>query len=269
MKSIVHEASSIAKAIEQGLAKAGNPRDFAVKILEYPEKNFFGITTKPAKIALYIEEKSRKSYEPHGMPQSDKGEKSEKNRDYREQQDGRHHDRSRERSSHGDTRRERDTHQRSERAERSERQDKGEARGHDRNDRRERRSTRGENTPRQERDGSRYERPVTQDPMDSSHTTMESKKHDDSLVPRWNSDATRHAKDWLTRVLVEMHKLVPFSIEIDTFHLRIVLDRALFDNPEQERRALASLSLLLLETCKHACKLNLRGHKVVLSHKQG
>lgn len=57
MKSIMQEASSIAKAIEQGWIKAGNPTDFSVKILEEPKKNFFGLTVHPAKIALYFDEK--------------------------------------------------------------------------------------------------------------------------------------------------------------------------------------------------------------------
>lgn len=257
MKSIVHEASSIAKAIEQGLAKAGNPRDFAVKILEYPEKNFFGITTKPAKIALYIEEKTRKAYEPHAMPHAEKAERTREPREQREPHEARQHDRSRERSSHSDSRRERDTGGRPERSERSERIDRGE-RGGDRHERRERRLMKTDNPPRNDR--SMHDTP-------DSDTTIESRRTEEALIPRWNSEATRHAKDWLTRVLVEMHRLVPFSIETDALHLRIILDRALFDNPEQERRVLASLSLLLLETCKHVCKLNLRGHKVVLSHK--
>ena len=57
MKSIMQEASSIAKAIEQGWEKAGKPTDFSVKILEKPQKNFFGMTTHPAKIAMYFDER--------------------------------------------------------------------------------------------------------------------------------------------------------------------------------------------------------------------
>lgn len=57
MKSIICEASSIAKAIEQGWKKAGLPQNFSVKILEKEEKNFIGLTKKPAKIALFFENK--------------------------------------------------------------------------------------------------------------------------------------------------------------------------------------------------------------------
>ena len=52
MRSVIHEASTIAKAIEQGWIKAGKPKDFTVKIIEEPQKNFFGLTSKNAKIGI-------------------------------------------------------------------------------------------------------------------------------------------------------------------------------------------------------------------------
>jgi predicted RNA-binding protein Jag len=56
MKSIVEQASSIAKAIEKGWERAGHPSNFTIKVLEQPEKNFFGLTVKSAKVALFFEE---------------------------------------------------------------------------------------------------------------------------------------------------------------------------------------------------------------------
>lgn len=56
MKSIMQEASSVVKAIEQGWIKAGKPQEFSIKILEEAQKNFIGLTTKPAKIALFFDE---------------------------------------------------------------------------------------------------------------------------------------------------------------------------------------------------------------------
>jgi hypothetical protein len=52
MKSIIQEASTIAKAIEQSWQRAGEPKEFSVKILELPERNFIGMTTRSAKIAF-------------------------------------------------------------------------------------------------------------------------------------------------------------------------------------------------------------------------
>lgn len=75
MKSIMEEASSIMKAIEKGWQTAGKPKEFTVKIFEEPEKNFIGMTVKPAKVALIFSEapvraeaKPRRS----GTPESEK-----------------------------------------------------------------------------------------------------------------------------------------------------------------------------------------------------
>jgi len=56
MKSIIQEASSMSKAIEKSWEKAGKPQEFSVKLLEEAEKNFLGLTKKPAKIALFFDE---------------------------------------------------------------------------------------------------------------------------------------------------------------------------------------------------------------------
>jgi hypothetical protein len=58
MKSVMQEASSLIKAIEQGWIKAGQPQEFSIKILEEPQKNFIGMTIRSAKIALFFDEVS-------------------------------------------------------------------------------------------------------------------------------------------------------------------------------------------------------------------
>jgi len=58
MKSLIEEASSISKAIEKGWLRAGKPRNFSIKIYEESEKNFFGMTTKSAKIAIVFDERT-------------------------------------------------------------------------------------------------------------------------------------------------------------------------------------------------------------------
>ncbi len=64
MKSILHEASSLAKAIEQGWEKAGKPKEFSIKILEEAQKNFIGMTNRSAKIAIVFDEKQSKAEAP-------------------------------------------------------------------------------------------------------------------------------------------------------------------------------------------------------------
>ena len=61
MKSLMEEASSVSKAIEQGWTNAGKPKEFSVKIYEEPQKNFFGLTTQPAKIGIFFAETTKKA----------------------------------------------------------------------------------------------------------------------------------------------------------------------------------------------------------------
>lgn len=56
MKSIVEEASTLERAIAQAWKRAGNPKKFTITIFQEAEKNFFGMTTLPAKIGFMYEE---------------------------------------------------------------------------------------------------------------------------------------------------------------------------------------------------------------------
>jgi len=60
MKSIMEEASSTIKAIEKAWYSAGKPSEFSVKIFEQEEKNFFGMTSKQAKIGIFFKEEETK-----------------------------------------------------------------------------------------------------------------------------------------------------------------------------------------------------------------
>lgn len=56
MKSLVEEASSVAKAIEKAWIRAGKPTSFSVKVYEEAQSGFLGFNSKPAKIGLFFEE---------------------------------------------------------------------------------------------------------------------------------------------------------------------------------------------------------------------
>lgn len=115
MKSIVQEASTIAKAIEQGWQKAGSPAHFTVKILEMPEKNFFGFTKRSAKIALYFEDAPKQTE--HARDKSGYT-KPKYNRDHQSRE---HASRDRERYEQSDRQ---ERHERAERHERPERHER-------------------------------------------------------------------------------------------------------------------------------------------------
>lgn len=62
MKSMLHEASSIIKAVEKAWTESGKPSEFTIKILEKGEKNFIGMTTRPAIVSItygFVSEKPK------------------------------------------------------------------------------------------------------------------------------------------------------------------------------------------------------------------
>ncbi len=70
MKSIIEEASSIAKAVERGWEKAGKPKEFTVKIFEEAKRNFIGYTTQSAKVGIFFQEVAEKAVDPIRSNQS-------------------------------------------------------------------------------------------------------------------------------------------------------------------------------------------------------
>ncbi len=60
MKSVIVQGASVAKAIDEALAKAGMPQEFFVKILEDAQPGFLGFGSKKAKIALFFKKELHK-----------------------------------------------------------------------------------------------------------------------------------------------------------------------------------------------------------------
>lgn len=79
MKSMLHEASSVIKAIEKAWNDSGKPKEFTVTVLEQGEKNFLGFTKRPAVVSI--------TYDPNRQNQrpsrhsSDAGQRREQPKD--------------------------------------------------------------------------------------------------------------------------------------------------------------------------------------------
>ena len=56
MRSVVAEASSIAKAIELAWQKAGQPKEFLTKVFQEPQRNIFGLTKTTAKVGIFFDD---------------------------------------------------------------------------------------------------------------------------------------------------------------------------------------------------------------------
>lgn len=60
MKSMLHEASTVVKAIEKAWIDSGKPLEFTINIHEVGEKNFLGFTKRPAIVSI--------TYDPRRQP---------------------------------------------------------------------------------------------------------------------------------------------------------------------------------------------------------
>ncbi len=56
MKSVIAQGSTVVKAVEEALKKAGQPAEFFVKLLEDAQGGFLGFGSKKAKIALFFKQ---------------------------------------------------------------------------------------------------------------------------------------------------------------------------------------------------------------------
>ena len=54
MKSVVAQASTIAKAIDAAWQKAENPEEFFTRVLQEPQTSFLGFNTQKAKVVLFF-----------------------------------------------------------------------------------------------------------------------------------------------------------------------------------------------------------------------
>lgn len=59
MKSMLHEASSVTKAVEKAWAESGKPTEFTIRVLEVGEKNFLGMTKRPAIVSITYDPKKQ------------------------------------------------------------------------------------------------------------------------------------------------------------------------------------------------------------------
>lgn len=247
MKSIVQEASSIKKAVEQAWESAGKPKQFSVKILELPQKNFFGFTTRSAKIALLFNETATRD-QGHGHGRNERRPSQPRPGSKNTQQ--------------------------AQQSRRSDRQNQPE-----RERRQEPRQTR---YAEQRNTESREQRPVER----TTEQTFERRPLREEAAPKpaeervskemetrperqnaaWESDVIKAASDWLTETLDLMgYGTISYTTDTQENHLKITLSQPIVDDELKEKYLLSSLATLMLATIKRQHRKAL-GYKVIFVH---
>ncbi len=306
MKSVVQEASTIGKAIELGWKAAGEPRDFSTKVLEVPQHNFLGFTTKSAKVAIVFEENAPRE----GTPREKRESREREQRAREPRRDSRDRGSWRDSQSRSDSRSERPSRDRS-RSSRDESQRDMSQRDVSPRDRE--RPARDESS-RDSRDGgrtrerrdryqSRDQRDTTREAYRSTRPSIpespvnervdfgEADEFENSPTPvnsivaealapqstqatsfgkqlgQWDDELVASAHKWLGETLRLMGLTdVTFTLEPQNFHLRITLSKPLIDDDAKEKHLFASLSTLMIASLKKEFRKALRGHKIVIVH---
>lgn len=218
MKSLMEEASTIAKALEKAWARAGNPREFTVKVLDKPEKNFFGFTTKSAKVAILFEEEVA----PRGQHTPSRYQERSQNQQRSPQKT-------------------------------SPVQQKRFERAPERSPERARR-------PLQEQQ--------TQAALQTSQTAPQQqvaqapkKVHE----PVWTPERIAFVRQWIGDMQKAMNRAdISCDISTDRNAIRILFQKPLLEDVEQEKQLFRSWAYLIMQTLRHTYKQQFRHIKIIL-----
>lgn len=264
MKSVIQEASSIAKAVEQGWEKAGKPKDFSIKVLEEPIKNFLGFTKRSAKVAIYFDEAKQQYRDTAGQQRQQRPQQR-----YRPEQ--RRTDRSeRSNGQEGQPRQQQQREQREPRQQREQRQQNQPQREQreQREPRSESREPRQQFQPREQRDmrDQRQQQPREHQREQRDREPREMQNAEE-ITPQWTPAMLDYTKSWINETLASMNlQNISYAVEPSDLHLRIIFYDNVVPDPNQEKKLFASFATLIYEALKKQFNVPLRGHKIVLLH---
>jgi len=229
MKSIMEEASSIAKAVENGWVRAGKPQEFTVKVFEESEKNFIGMTKKPAKIALFFQEhhvpasknqQTKDRYSSSSKPQEAVA------RNHKEKTPSRQ---SPQLSPHKATAQESLLRQ----LPRSE--------------------------PRGERDNEQ-----TRTEKSQTQTDKLLVKRDHLSTSPWNSELVDSVKEWVKDSIKVTGADVSFTVEVDRYALKLLFSNLVTESSDKEKILFRSWAYLIMQALRQKYKRPLKGLKIIL-----
>ncbi|MBM3893476.1 hypothetical protein FJ365_03710 [Candidatus Dependentiae bacterium] len=243
MKSMLHEASSVAKAIEKAWAESGKPREFTINVLEPGVKNFFGFSKLPAIISITFDPKSvpvvrsestdRRDQRQQQKPRNANGKDEQKRRDPREQRD------------------------------RSERND----RSNDK-DRPVRQQARSESSSKPQR-MQQVAEPRTRD---TQREQVRDQQREQNREAREHEDLHAWTPDLITDLQVEVAGLVnaigipvPYTVTTDKRNAHIAFNAGILPMVDDERQLFMSMSYLLIQFLKKKHKKKLRGFHITVT----
>lgn len=275
MKSLLHEGSSIIKAVEAAWASAGMPQEFSIKVLEAGEKNFFGMTKRPAVVSIMYDPVRDAKKNNHARHPSQQRPEIKNEKITRMDLDA--------------VRQQRENNPERQRAERPERSNRSDRQERPERQERQARSERQERQPQQPRTerAERTERPHN---VQQPRATTEEQQHggEKQVVERRNTERNAGSEQpsggqepavWSPEMAQEMMVLfndilkimqsdVTTAHEIQGQQLLIKLSAPVLADKEQERNLYSSLAFLMLQIIKKTYKKRFKGYRVMFDSKQ-
>ncbi len=244
MKSIMEEASSITKAIENAWSRAGHPQEFSVKILEHPKTSFFGLkTAKSAKIALFFQEAAYKAKEPSRQSAPAYSQRTARPSQDLQRRPLQRTTPERTPESHAQTPSSERRYQ-----PRSDRSDQP------RSDQR-----RAPASSSRYRDSKPYAPRHESAPSERPERNYESQEN-------WTPEMVEAAQDWIKETLVMMGKPdISLNANVSNNYLKIALNQPVIDDPRQEETQLKSWGSLAMEAVREKTNKPLRGLRIILA----
>ncbi|KKP25742.1 MAG: hypothetical protein UR12_C0040G0003 [candidate division TM6 bacterium GW2011_GWF2_30_66] len=265
MKSIICEASSIAKAVEQGWQKAGMPQNFSIKVLEKEEKNFIGMTKKPAKVAIFFEEK---------FDSQRKKPDFKDNRDSRDNRDKKYNtpDKSKyekDKSFHENLKNLQESPSKNLP---QKPQQQMSVRQFDKT------STQAQNTTANYKSQQELRQAKTQTTAGQSKTqpiagktqtfnnTQISEQEKTVRKSPWTDQMVIDASKWVEGMLIKMNlQDIKFTVDASSNNIRFHFDRALVENKNEQKELFRNFAFLLMQTLRYKFKKQFKNLKAVFT----
>lgn len=236
---MLHEASSVSKAIEKAWTDAGKPSEFTIKVLEAGEKNFLGMSKRPSIVSISYDPKRQtapaqdpqKKEAPRLQPQKPKQEQPAKSKTPERKEPARQQHPAQPLQTQPEikktTQQQTQQHVKPAQAPQPKRQP--------------------QETPKQA--------PAQQEPSTAESLT-------------WQNEWVEFVGTELETLLATLQKPVSFSTKIDKKNLLITFDQKLHDESHDERAMFVSLSYLLMQFLKRTHKKKFRGFQLTLNSKR-
>jgi predicted RNA-binding protein Jag len=231
MKSVVQEASSVAKAVDAGWRKADKPNEFRVQIMEEGKSGFLGFNSEPSKVVIYFDD----------APVQKPREQAQRNKRRRTTTTSKEAVVNNEQTTARRTRK--PAPAKEVEPKKAEKVAKPQLR---------------QVTPKS--------KPELKPTADKPEKVVAKETADQQL---WTSEMMDIVRDWMQNALnaIPGKQDIEFSLQPSRYYLKVVMAKPVIEASDRQRRLFAGFATLAMQALRRSTRKKLRGFKIVLSSK--